>query len=115
MSIKEKIEEVAEEIKEKVLGEEPKEEIQPEVSEEALENGEKLSEEEKGAENLEDVNAQDESISSGVQIPEVKTYQGKKIISESTSTINEKEYITIRLEDGSVCQLSEAEYKELVK
>ena len=46
---------------------------------------------------------------------EVKTYLGKKIISESTSTINEKEYITLRLEDGSVCQLSEAEYKELVK
>ena len=46
---------------------------------------------------------------------EVKTYLGKKIISESTSIINEKEYITLRLEDGSVCQLSEAEYKELVK
>ena len=54
-------------------------------------------------------------VPSGYSAPEVKTYLGKKIISESTSTINEKEYITLRLEDGSVCQLSEAEYKELVK
>ena len=117
MSILEKAKEVAEEIKEKVLGEEPKEEIQPEVTEEALENGEKLSEEEKaaaaeGAENLEDVAAQSEFIPSGV---EVKTYQGKKIIAEKTSIINEKEYITLTLEDGLICQLSEGEYNEGVK
>jgi hypothetical protein len=64
----------------------------------------------------EEVSAKEEVVPEVIPTqPEVKTYLGKKIISESTSTINEKEYITLRLEDGSVCQLSEAEYKELVK
>ena len=70
--------------------------------------------EEKIEESVKEPEAQPK-IPSGSVAPEVKTYLGKKIISESTSTINEKEYITLRLEDGSVCQLSEAEYKELVK
>ena len=60
----------------------------------------------------EEVVAQSEFIPSGV---EVKTYQGKKIIAEKTSIINEKEYITLTLEDGSTCQLSEGEYNEGVK
>ena len=46
---------------------------------------------------------------------EPKTYLGKKVISEKTSLINEKEYISLTLEDGSVCQISETEYKERVK
>lgn len=46
---------------------------------------------------------------------EVKTYLGKKIVSENKSMINEKEYISITLEDGSICQLSENEYNDEVK
>lgn len=93
MSILEKSKEVAEEIKEKVLGEEPKEESVPE---------------EVPAQPMQENN---QSVLSA----EPKTYLGKKIIAEKTSVINEKEYITITLEDGSVSQLSEGEYNSHVK
>lgn len=63
-------------------------------------------------EETKEVQAQSESVSF---ITDVKTYQGKKIISIKPSIINEKEYISITLEDGSTCQLSEQEYNEGVK
>ena len=56
-----------------------------------------------------------EYLATDFTVPDVKTYQGKKIIPEKTTIINEKEYITLTLEDGSTCQLSEGEYNEGVK
>lgn len=85
--------------------EEPKEEILP-----PEEQKEEKIEEPKVA--PEASQAQSEFIPSGI---EVKIYMAKKIISEKTSVINEKEYIILTLEDGSICQLSEKEYNEGVK
>ncbi len=40
-----------------------------------------------------------------------KKYMGKNIISESTREVNGKEYIYIRLEDGTTHDLTEDDYK----
>jgi hypothetical protein len=40
-----------------------------------------------------------------------KTYMGKEILAESSRTVNDKEYIHIRLADGSTYDLTEEEYK----
>jgi len=48
-------------------------------------------------------------------VPAVKMYMGKQIISDNMQTINEKEYHSLRLSDGSTHALTHSEYEELVK
>lgn len=100
----------------------PKQE-EEEVEEEEVKEEEEKLDELKEEDELEDPKEEDEleeskedvDVPSGTTEPEVKTYQGKKIISEKTSEINGVEYISITLEDGSVSQLSQEEYNEGVK
>lgn len=42
--------------------------------------------------------------------PYYKVYQGKKVISEGARELNDKNYIVIRLEDGSSYDLTQAQY-----
>lgn len=96
MSIIEKIEEEAEKIKEKMFGEEkPKEEIVP------------TSDTQPGQAALDNQPAQ--------TVPSKKQYMGKDIISDKMEVVNEKQYHSLKLVDGSTHLLSPSEYEELMK
>lgn len=41
----------------------------------------------------------------------VKKFEGKVIIAEGTRTVNEKEYRWVRLEDGSIQDVTDEDYK----
>lgn len=49
------------------------------------------------------------------EVTQAKVYMGKDIISERIVVVNEKEYHSLTLVDGSVQQLTDAEYIEGVK
>ncbi len=48
-------------------------------------------------------------------VPALKKHMGKDIVSERLVVVNEKEYHSLTLADGSVQLLSPAEYEELMK
>lgn len=59
----------------------------------------------------------DEVVPEEEIVPEVsvtRTLDGKEIISESETIINDKEYISVRLTDGTTQVISQAEYDERV-
>ena len=47
--------------------------------------------------------------------PVIKLYMGKQILSDKMEIVNEKEYHSIKLVDGSAHLLSQVEYDEMVK
>lgn len=67
-------------------------------------------------EEIAEVTASEESEIAEEQAPvtSYRTLDGKEIISESATIINDKEYVAIRLSDGSVQTLTTAEYIERV-
>ena len=69
-------------------------------------------------EEMEEIMSEDSGEAEGITsveetTPEVtaKTYMGKEVISEGTRMLNGKEYITIRLSDGSTYDLTSEEYE----
>jgi len=56
----------------------------------------------------------EETISSATS-ERAKEYMGKQVLSEKMVTVNEKEYHSLNLVDGSTVQLPESEYMEAVK
>lgn len=89
--------------------------------EEEIKKEETVSAEKLNSATSDDVKMPEPEVEAPIELPKVdvvtaptpKLYMGKEIIAEKMVEVNEKQYHSLTLSDGSVQLLSPSEYKEL--